>query len=105
MHGTQDGIIAYSTLPEAVHGVCESDMLPQVRDPEREKMFVGIDLQRKLVAVEIGDNSELPAGRRPNWFRRQRKRVIVGLAAVALAIIAGIVAGAVVSSTRTRSDK
>jgi len=145
--GSASPYTEYSTLPEVASGFGtaggNSDSLPQVRDPEAEKMLVshgagGFPVYPASAptrhgygnvngtgnggtgAAEMNDgygngngNGGYDPGQhgvaaaseaRPNWFRRQRKRVLVGIAAVILLIIIGVVVGVVVSRKSSSSN-
>ncbi|KAK4443289.1 hypothetical protein QBC34DRAFT_499135 [Podospora aff. communis PSN243] len=112
-NATQNG--QYSTLPEVIPGFGNLDMtLPEVRQQEQEKMFVGGGYGMvKPVSpspspapgtAEIGDNTNMGgAGAsadepRPNWFRRQRKWVLFAIAGVIVAIVVAVVVGVVVGT-------
>ncbi|KAK0623912.1 hypothetical protein B0T14DRAFT_191116 [Immersiella caudata] len=105
----------YSTLPEVMPGFGNRDLtLPEARQPEDEKMLAGgggggfalvkpISSSPSLApggAAEIGNNADVTTagGARPNWFKRQRKWVLVAIAAAIVAIVVAVVVGVVVGT-------
>jgi len=119
--------LQYSTLPEVIPGFGNRDLtLPEVRHPEDEKMLVGgggggFGFVKPVspspspapapglggaayVAAEVGDNTDgaTAGGAQPNWFRRQRKWVLVAIAAAIVAIVVAVVVGVVVGTKNSK---